>query len=343
MSRILLATMLVLLGVGCGLRFAAPAAGGEKAKDAAPDEVRRFELPEDEVVDCVAFSPNGRNVIAGTAGGWVWLWDTAKGKAPRKLKATSDNLLTGGVMSLAFSPDGKRILLGCADHTVRLLDTETGKVIRALKGHGGPVRSVAYFKDGKRALSGSMSDYTIREWDLERGKELRRFKGEERPDSLCISADERSLVTTEGGTVRLWDLELWKPSHTLEGHDSRVHGAFFTSDGRRIISGSLGEVRVWEAKTGKSLGKFGDGDFFVESVAVSSDGGRVLLGGINELQLWDVETGKLLKRFDKARGTVRVAFSPDGRYALSGEMWGRVRLYALPKAPGKSPGDASHK
>jgi WD40 repeat protein len=147
-----------------------------------------------------------------------------------------------------------------------------------------------------------------------------------------VSPDERLLVTTEFKNVRVWNLESGKAVHSLQGHSSRVHGAFFTQDGRQIVSASLGEVRVRDVKTPESLNKFGDGDLLVEGVALSPAGNRVLLGGTNELQLWDVQTGKQLKRIEKLSGTVRVAYSPDGRYALSGEMWGRVRLWELPKS-----------
>jgi WD40 repeat protein len=249
MSLRLLASILAFLGAGCGSPFGDLMAAGDKAKDAAPGEVRRFELPNYEVVYCVAFSPDGRKVIAGTAGGRLWLWDADKGKAPQQFKATSDDLLRGGVLSLAFSPDGKRILLGCADNS-----------------------------------------------------------------------------------VRLWDLDSGKTKHLFEGHNSRVTGSHFTLDGKQIVSASIGEVRVWDVKTGKTLSKFEVGDLYVEGVALSPDGGRVLLGGINELQLWDVQAGKLLKRIENLDGKVRVVFSPDGRYALSGEMWGSVRLWELPKS-----------
>jgi hypothetical protein len=83
-------------------------------------------------------------------------------------------------------------------------------------------------------------------------------------------------------------------------------------------------------RTRKLVRKFGNRDLLVESLGLSSNGRRILLGGTNEMQLWEVGDGRLLKRFTKLNGSVSVAFSPDGRYALSGEMWGRVRFWALP-------------
>jgi len=52
---------------------------------------------------------------------------------------------------------------------------------------------------------------------------------------------------------------------------------------------------------------------------MSPDGRRVLTGGDDHtLRLWDVESGKELKRFEGHKSLVNsVAFSPDGRFALS--------------------------
>jgi WD40 repeat protein len=189
--------------------------GADKSEDAMVREVREFELPNDEVVQRVAFSPDGHKVAAGTLSGRLWIWDIENGRKPRKIQATVNSLLKGGVLSLAFSPDGKRILLGGADTTVQLCDSERGEILKVLKGHRGPVWSVAFFKDGKRALSGSTSDYTIREWDLEVGKQVRLFQGKELPDSLCILPDERLFVTTEFNKVQLWELLSGKRSDSL--------------------------------------------------------------------------------------------------------------------------------
>src|SRR5437899_2112096 len=49
MLRILFAATIALAAAGC----AWPLAAGDQAKDALPGEIRRFELPEDEVVYCV--------------------------------------------------------------------------------------------------------------------------------------------------------------------------------------------------------------------------------------------------------------------------------------------------
>src|SRR5207248_8399401 len=48
--------------------------------------------------------------------------------------------------------------------------------MRRLTGHTNTIRSVAFSRDGKKALTGSM-DKTMRLWDVETGKQLKKFEG----------------------------------------------------------------------------------------------------------------------------------------------------------------------
>jgi hypothetical protein len=47
------------------------------------------------------------------------------------------------------------------------------------------------------------------------------------------------------------------------------------------------------------------------------------------MQLFDLKAGIRLKHWETFSGFVRVAFSPDGRYALSGDERG-ISLWKLP-------------
>ena len=291
----------------------------------------RFALSEDEWPRCVAFSPDGAKVYAGTNAGRLWIWELKKEAHPKKIRLTSGGLLTGSVLCLALSADGRRALAGCADSTVRVVDLDTAKVTRVLRGHEGSVFSVAFDRDGQCALSGSSGDKTIFQWDLKTGNSVRRYEGEEWVDSLAIAPDGRRFLSTEFMSIQEWDLRSGKRLRSLKGHEYRIHALFYSSDGQTIISGGYDKVRVWDAKTGKCMRTIGDGRFNADYFAPSSDGRRILLGGIKEMRLLDLKEGKELKRWEGLAGNVHVAFSPDGRYALSGEEQGSVSLWILPE------------
>jgi WD40 repeat protein len=66
------------------------------------------------VVNSIAFSPDGKTIVSGSADSTVKLWDRSTGKLLRTYAAhTSD------VRSVAFSPNGKLILSGGYDGTLR--------------------------------------------------------------------------------------------------------------------------------------------------------------------------------------------------------------------------------
>src|SRR5262245_22864076 len=291
----------------------------------------RFGLSEDEWPHCVAFSPDGGKVFAGTNKGRLWIWEVKKGAVPEKVRLSSGGLLTGSVLSLAISLDGSRALAGCADHRVRVVDLGTAKVTHILRGHDTPVFSVSFSRDGQRALSGSSGNGTIFQWDLKTGKQVSRSDGEDVVDGLAISPDQKRFLTTEFMAVQEWDFQSGKRIRTLKGHEARLAGVFYSPDGQTIISGGWDGVRVWDAKTGKCVRTVWDGKFNAERCALSPDGRRILLGGVKAMQLLDLKTGKELKRWDGLAGNVRVTFSPDGRYALSGEEHAPVSLWALPE------------
>jgi WD40 repeat protein len=174
-----------------------------------------------------------------------------------------------------------------------------------LTGHTDLVQSLAFSPDGRRALSGG-DDNSLRLWDLENGKELRRF----------------------------------------EGHTDTVAAVTFAATGRWILSGSSDKIaRIWDPESGRELRRFAGHQTWVNGVAYSPDGRRVLTGCGGEivdekfthgsdtaLHLWDVASSQEICRLEGHIASVTgVAFSPDGRRALSGSLDKTVRLWSLPK------------
>jgi WD40 repeat protein len=122
-------------------------------------------------VESVAYSPDGRRIVAGYNDNTMRVWDAESGQELRSLRGHE-----GIVKSVAFSPDGWRIVSGSNDKTVRVWDAERGQELRCLRGHEYPVGSVAYSPDGRWIVSGSFDD-TVRVWDAESGECVEVIEG----------------------------------------------------------------------------------------------------------------------------------------------------------------------
>jgi RNA polymerase sigma factor (sigma-70 family) len=114
---------------------------------------------ETEGIASVAFSPDGKLVLAGCMDNVLRVFELSTGKE-RKLEGHTKQL-HGAV----FTPDGKRILSASYDQTVRLWDVESGQEVCRFFGHDNWVWGVAVSADGKLGLSGSR-DKTVRLWKL---------------------------------------------------------------------------------------------------------------------------------------------------------------------------------
>jgi len=114
----------------------------------------------------------------------------------------------------------------------------------------------------------------------------------------------------------------------------------FSPDGRAILSGCTDQtLKLWEVATGATVRTFTGHSHHVRGVAFSPDGRTALSASSDEtLKLWDVASGKELRTFTGHSGILEsafalthfaptVAFSLDGRTALSGGVDDTLKLW----------------
>jgi WD40 repeat protein len=302
-----------------------------------------------EIAYSVTISPDGRHALSGGGGefrdarwghGTDWalrLWQLPD-PAPAE-KVGQVHLFEGHrdiVHGLAVSPDGRhavsgggyklregKLVDGAKDYDIRLWDLATRTEVRRLPGSGAAVYSVAFSPDGRSVLSGGGNpEGAIRLLDVATGKELRRSEGREHAVwSVAFSPHGRRALDAADfeNEFRLRDVETGQEVRRFAGHTKPVRQVAFSPDGRHALSaGYDGTARLWDVESGKEAKRFEAHDA-VAAVAISPDGRRLLTGGHDHgVRLWDVESGKELKRFGGHKGLVySVAFSPDGRFALS--------------------------
>ncbi|MBI5724387.1 MAG: protein kinase [Planctomycetes bacterium] len=109
----------------------------------------RLKAPWGRVV-CLAFSPDGRSIFAGTAQGKGHLIDVRTGQPAAKMAGHSQQ-----IKEAAFSPDGRRLATVGFDQTVRLWDVATGAEVLTMDEHSSGVWTVDFSPDGLMLVSGS--------------------------------------------------------------------------------------------------------------------------------------------------------------------------------------------
>jgi WD40 repeat protein/serine/threonine protein kinase len=271
-----------------------------------------------------SFSPDGRLVVGGldfTATVWGVAGQT--------------NLFTlkgheAEIASAAFSPNGERIVTGSYDHTAKIWNGAASTQSMSLVGQTNIIFDGAFSPDGGRIVTGSW-DGTAVVWNAVTGKPLSVLNhGTNGVWGVGFSPDGTRIVTgTQHGRVYVWDAFGGREPFSVEGHGAGdVLTVQFSENGDRILTGSGdGTAKVWDASTGRKLGEFSHHPFGVFArfapgsrriVTVCNDNDRYTLEKASGA-VWDAETGqKLLPLNGQTNGFSGVAWSPDGRYIVTG-------------------------
>lgn len=240
----------------------------------SPDRSGPREAPGE--IFCVAFMPDGKQAVAGIAGGAVGLWDVSTGKLVRHFEGH-----TGTVYGLAISREGDKMLTGGRDSTARLWDVASGEELLRIESSAAHVRSVAFSPDGKRALFGGW-DHKMRLWDLEGAQQLAETKLDDCGRSVAFSPDGGRAASAAGNTVCVWDLDESDALRRLLQlkHPGGVTCVAFSADGTRLLTGGYDmAVRLWDAADGELIETYRGHRGWVFGVAFSPDGRLALSGG----------------------------------------------------------------
>jgi WD40 repeat protein len=302
--------------------------------------------------EVVIFSPNGSRFAAGGMTGSVSVSETRRADRPVSFS------LPGDVRSVAFSPDGGRIAIGTVSvhwsPLVRIVET-SGKTVRDIEFHGAPVIDKLFFPDSNHVIAQwSNKLFFI---DIERASVtlLPEIRGERRMDpsgkvfaiqqdgisklyTLPGLAQTASLTGPSSGLVRpaaegrLLAFESSQPPNDFfidvwnVASKARVSRVRLPAELNHLVLNAAGtllftteneNLQVWEIPSGKQCSAFKASD---DINVVVPDPASAALATITHghLTVWDGATGGRLAQLPDAGYLRAAAFSPDGRYLLSG-------------------------
>jgi WD40 repeat protein len=246
-------------------------------------------IPNPHEVKSVAFSPDGRTLVAGDGAGGLSLWDV------RRRSRTGDRFRahTHAVLGLAFSPDGRTLAsAGSVDRTAFQLQARSrAAAAPPLLVHKAKVRSAAFDRQ-TRLLAVGGDDGTVALWDL-RGRRLlwQRPVGDGSPVlSVALPQDGRLVAAGDrAGTITLFGIAGGVRRRWLAGQSS-VTSLAFGPDRRTLISGgSSGAISIWDTRDWtrrQLLGHTGS----VVALALSRDRRLLASGGFdNSVMVWDLD------------------------------------------------------
>lgn len=279
----------------------------DPAAPAAPKQIAEWTGAEDSDTWGATFVPNGTRALIGGSDRTVVVRDVATGK--RITKWNED----AAAKVFAFSRDGSIVAIGDDHQGLTIRDVATGKEITWWSGNECQVVALAFSSDASRLHIGCR-DGGLYSGDLAARKKIRstpeaadiqavlgtlttvRPQPNDTGVAIAFSPDRsRAALGLRDGSLIAWNMPARKKSHGSEGFPTASEEAFtairYFPHGQKVVGGGdKGTIAVWETLA-----------FTLETSWVNGDG--------------------------EDKEVVGLAVSPDGKFILSGDRQGSVRLW----------------
>jgi WD40 repeat protein len=283
----------------------------------------------------VAFSGDGKSVIASDFYGGVHVWDAADGREIRQF-CQSEYYCQG----IAVASDGRTLAVANGNLTVRLFDPSSGRELGSLPKDRERLNAMAFSNDGT-LLATSSGNWPVRVYDVATRQLVHQVQFPDYVGSLAFSPDGKLLVAGGKKGVSLREVAGGKEVGRLK-HDSdySLYAAVAVKAGTIAVWGyDDASVRLFDSSGIKELRRFHpDGGPAKKSpdpwgwgirisASFSPDGKTLAIAReAGRIDLRDAETGKKLHTLasDSANRASHLAFSPDGtKLATTGsDNWG---------------------
>jgi WD40 repeat protein len=173
-----------------------------------------------------------------------------------------------------------------------------------------------------------------------------RFRIGGHATSIQFGPDGKTLVTTGGNGLLVWDVATGKIVHRLANESGRqLYHAVLAPDHKLAATvhydhmARIARIQLWDAATGKQVREMGQASY--AALQFSPDGKRLAAynsidsreGREDHIDVFDVSTGGQVSSWSAGQeGIVHVRFMKDGKRLMTGGVDKTVRIWDLDRA-----------
>ena len=231
-----------------------------------------------DIALAAAFSPDGKQIIAGGADGGVRMYDAETGKRLWESRVHSD-----WVTGVSMSFDNRFVVSSSKDMTVKVYEAETGTLFTTYNGHNrqigkykgaAPVYAVQFAPQSERVYSAGGGKWA-QIWNPiqaqaesgDAGDQEERFAKQGSAQYLPLGfahevfalavQDDQVFAASADGILKQFDARTFLEVRAYSGSTDWIFSLNYHSPTHRIAAGSYdGSVRVWDTQTGSLLANF---------------------------------------------------------------------------------------
>lgn len=208
--------------------------------------------------------------------------------------------------------------------------------IHSLSMASSPISAVSVNRTGEWLALGSSKTGQLLVW--EHASESNILKQSSHLDALTTltySPDSTRIITgADDGLIKIWDIASGFHIATFTEHSSAVTASAYSKRGNILFTSSLdGSVRAWDMLRYRNFRTFTAPTRLSFSCLAIDPSAEVVCAASHDsfdIHLWSVQTGALLDQLSGHEGPVStLAFTPDGRYLVSGSWDHTIRIWSI--------------
>jgi WD40 repeat protein len=289
----------------------------------------------------IAFSPDGKFLVADVSPGQVAVWSVETGELQRTLGRAS-NAIT-------------QVVIHPPSHQVAITDAQSVKVWNFTSGqlqsqgtHRHAVKQLQFNSDGSQLLVGDGRLISLMQ--VEDYQTLKTFASKAEITAMSLTVDDQQLaITTSQGTVQVWNIATGKLQQTLpglaapasSGTTREIARLFFSPNGEYLVLvGKAGQIQVVQLQTGQrweleqtAKAKLNQ-PHRLPAIAFSPDSRQIIIaeqstiGTTQVASFRDAATGREFSALrSAAQALSAIQFSPDGSLLAATTINGAVQLW----------------
>jgi WD40 repeat protein len=278
-------------------------------------------------ITCLALSPGGRLLIAGSTDHTLQRWQLPQGKPLPPIYAPAAD-----TRALAFSPSGEFLVAALNDHTLRIFRHDDAQVVKTLTGHRGMVRGLAITPDNRTLFSASF-DGSVRAWRFPLGPEQHKLAElQQEWFGLALSADGQHLLASGSqGLLQVWSWPTTEPLHTISTGNSPLLCLTASPSGQLCASaGRDPEILLHNFISGRQHARLSTS---AQTTALSiHPNEQLLFSGDRQgtLTFWNISNAQPVALLPgKGQPIISLLLTPNGQQLISSEANGQITLWKL--------------
>lgn len=313
--------------------------------DLKGNKIREF-TGHQNVITSVAFSDDGKYILTGSLDKTAILWNPNDEKALKIFKGHTE-----AISSVVFAQNDIYFATGSEDKTVKLWSINSDKELLTLQEHKNKINAVAFSPNNKYLITGS-DDNSVKLWDIKTGKLKASFLNHKKNrwgaggvNAVCFSPHGKSILTAgKDNTIILWDIENNKKIAVLTGHGydengyGSINGIDISQNGKLVITGgSDNTVKLWDIDSlnrwkknidVKKISSKGKKYKYLQDSIISPGKKYKLVSSDKTAKLIELRSGKVVRSFIESNSITSIAFSPDGKFVLTGNEDNNAKIWS---------------